>query len=157
MLSDDIAAPKFEGRGNFGADVLPDDIAAPKLSEAVDDGGDEAGAGGHGVDEHELVIGVGAAAHRTEPVECGHTDGGPSRPQSTRPSADGFFDQVRSAGIRRSQDRWVAGVCGGLADKWGLPPTLVRIVWLLLSLLPGPMWVVYVVMWILLPEEPEKY
>ncbi|MFI6180720.1 PspC domain-containing protein [Nonomuraea spiralis] len=39
----------------------------------------------------------------------------------------------------------------------GLPPTLVRILWLLLSLIPGPLWVVYVAMWILIPEEPRGY
>ncbi|MDF5754409.1 PspC domain-containing protein [Spongiactinospora sp. TRM90649] len=59
---------------------------------------------------------------------------------------------------RSREHRIVAGVCGGIADKLGLPPTLVRIVWLLLSLIPGPLWVVYVAMWILIPEEPsEKY
>lgn len=58
---------------------------------------------------------------------------------------------------RSREHRVLAGVCGGLADKFGLPPTLVRVIWLLLSLLPGPMWVVYVVMWILIPEEPRGY
>ncbi|SEH00548.1 phage shock protein C (PspC) family protein [Nonomuraea solani] len=58
---------------------------------------------------------------------------------------------------RSREHRILAGVCGGLADKMGLPPTLVRILWLLLSLIPGPLWVVYVVMWILVPEEPKGY
>ncbi|MDP4501178.1 PspC domain-containing protein [Nonomuraea turcica] len=58
---------------------------------------------------------------------------------------------------RSREHRIIAGVCGGLADKIGLPPTLVRILWLLLSLIPGPLWVVYVVMWILIPEEPKGY
>ncbi|MFI7706642.1 PspC domain-containing protein [Nonomuraea sp. NPDC049480] len=58
---------------------------------------------------------------------------------------------------RSREHRIIAGVCGGLADKMGLPPTLVRILWLLLSLIPGPLWVVYVVMWILIPEEPKEY
>ncbi|MGN9841436.1 PspC domain-containing protein [Nonomuraea sp. H19] len=58
---------------------------------------------------------------------------------------------------RSREHRIIAGVCGGLADKMGLPPTLVRILWLLLSLIPGPLWVVYVVMWILIPEEPKGY
>ncbi|MFB4280920.1 MULTISPECIES: PspC domain-containing protein [Nonomuraea] len=58
---------------------------------------------------------------------------------------------------RSREHRILAGVCGGLADKMGLPPTLVRILWLLLSLIPGPLWVVYVVMWILIPEEPKGY
>ncbi|GAA2214084.1 PspC domain-containing protein [Nonomuraea monospora] len=58
---------------------------------------------------------------------------------------------------RSREHRIIAGVCGGLADKMGLPPTLVRILWLLLSLIPGPLWVVYVVMWILIPEAPKGY
>jgi phage shock protein C len=58
---------------------------------------------------------------------------------------------------RSREHRILAGVCGGLADKMGLPPTLVRILWLLLSLIPGPLWVVYVAMWILVPEEPKRY
>ncbi|MFE0156307.1 PspC domain-containing protein [Nonomuraea sp. NPDC059007] len=57
----------------------------------------------------------------------------------------------------RSREHGIlAGVCGGLADKMGLPPTLVRILWLLLSLIPGPLWVVYIAMWILIPQEPES-
>ncbi|MBB5776682.1 PspC domain-containing protein [Nonomuraea jabiensis] len=58
---------------------------------------------------------------------------------------------------RSREHRILAGVCGGLADKMGLPPTLVRILWLLLSLIPGPLWVVYVAMWILVPEKPQGY
>ena len=33
-----------------------------------------------------------------------------------------------------------------------MSPTLVRLACLALALLPGPMWVVYVVAWILMPE-----
>ncbi|RVX46834.1 phage shock protein C (PspC) family protein [Nonomuraea polychroma] len=58
---------------------------------------------------------------------------------------------------RSREHRIIAGVCGGLADKLGWSPTLVRILWLLLSLIPGPLWVVYVIMWILIPEEPKGY
>ncbi|MEW9553995.1 PspC domain-containing protein [Nonomuraea sp. NPDC050783] len=58
---------------------------------------------------------------------------------------------------RSREHRIIAGVCGGIADKLGLPPTLVRILWLLLSLIPGPLWVVYVAMWILVPQEPQGY
>ncbi|MGI5284514.1 PspC domain-containing protein [Nonomuraea polychroma] len=58
---------------------------------------------------------------------------------------------------RSREHRIIAGVCGGLADKLGWSPTLVRILWLLLSLIPGPLWVVYVIMWIVIPEEPKGY
>jgi len=58
--------------------------------------------------------------------------------------------------LRRSvSNRWVAGVCGGIADFFGLDPTLVRVVYVLLSLLtvafPGTL--VYIILWILVPEE----
>ena len=52
----------------------------------------------------------------------------------------------------RSYRRLIAGVCGGLAEYWGVSPTIVRHGCLALALLPGPMWVVYVVAWILMPE-----
>ena len=55
---------------------------------------------------------------------------------------------------RSREHRILAGVCGGIADKFGWSPTLVRILWLLLSLIPGPLWVVYVMMWILIPKAP---
>ena len=32
-------------------------------------------------------------------------------------------------------DRWIAGVCSGLADYFGLDPTVVRVAYLLLSIL----------------------
>ncbi|TMR11875.1 PspC domain-containing protein [Nonomuraea turkmeniaca] len=58
---------------------------------------------------------------------------------------------------RSREHRIIAGVCGGIADKLGWSPTLVRVLWLLLSLIPGPLWVVYVVMWVLVPEAPKGY
>ena len=51
-------------------------------------------------------------------------------------------------------DRWIAGVCSGLADYFGLDPTVVRVAYLLLSILsvgfPGTL--VYVVLWAVIPE-----
>lgn len=57
---------------------------------------------------------------------------------------------------RSREHRIIAGVCGGIADKFGMPPTLVRILWVLLSFIPGPLWVLYVAMWILMPQAPPK-
>ncbi len=55
--------------------------------------------------------------------------------------------------VRSSNHKIIAGVCGGLAARFGLPPIVLRILWLLFSLLPGPLWVLYVVLWIVLPQE----
>lgn len=55
---------------------------------------------------------------------------------------------------RRSRtQRILGGVCGGLAREWGLPVWGVRLGVVVLGLLPGPMWLVYLLAWILMPEE----
>ena len=36
--------------------------------------------------------------------------------------------------LLRSSDRWIAGVCGGIADYFDWDPAMVRIIYLLLSL-----------------------
>jgi phage shock protein PspC (stress-responsive transcriptional regulator) len=48
----------------------------------------------------------------------------------------------------------IAGVAAGLADYFGLPVALVRLIWLFL-LLPGglPGLLPYVICWILIPSE----
>ncbi len=72
-------------------------------------------------------------------------------------SLSGRTESFRSAMPRRSRSRILAGVCGGLAEHWGVSPTLVRLGWILLSLLPGPLWVAYVTLWVLMPDADERY
>ncbi|MEU6743391.1 PspC domain-containing protein [Streptosporangium sandarakinum] len=55
---------------------------------------------------------------------------------------------------RSANHKILAGVCGGIADSLGVPPTLIRVLWLILSLFPGPMWVAYVLLWIFMPKAP---
>ena len=60
--------------------------------------------------------------------------------------------------LRRSRrNRMIAGVCGGLAEWLGWDPTLVRILYVVVSVLsvafPGIL--VYLVLWLLMPEAPE--
>ena len=57
--------------------------------------------------------------------------------------------------LRRSQrNRKIAGVCGGIAEYFGLDPTMVRVVYVLLSFfsLTFPGTIVYVLLWMLIPE-----
>lgn len=50
-------------------------------------------------------------------------------------------------------DRWVAGVCGGIADYFGWDPALVRIAYLLLTLFTAFCGVlVYIILWIIMPK-----
>ena len=64
-----------------------------------------------------------------------------------------FFDIVRGLGLKRGPQRWVGGVCGGIADKLNVDVAYVRIAYLLLSLLPGPAFVFYITAWLLLPDQ----
>jgi phage shock protein PspC (stress-responsive transcriptional regulator) len=58
------------------------------------------------------------------------------------------------AALTRPRDnRWIAGVCAGLARRFGMPPNLVRLLFVLSCLLPGPQFVVYLVLWIVRPSE----
>jgi phage shock protein PspC (stress-responsive transcriptional regulator) len=62
-------------------------------------------------------------------------------------------------GIRRARrDRWISGVCGGIARHFGWSSTAVRLVVILLAIfIPGfsviPTILVYVLLGYLLPEE----
>ena len=51
--------------------------------------------------------------------------------------------------------RQLAGVCGGLAQYFNIDATLIRVLFVVLALLGGPGLVIYLLMWILVPEEPE--
>jgi len=58
--------------------------------------------------------------------------------------------------IRSRADRKIAGVCAGMGHYLDLDVTLVRLVWVLVTILAGifPGVVVYVLAWIVIPEEP---
>jgi phage shock protein PspC (stress-responsive transcriptional regulator) len=57
--------------------------------------------------------------------------------------------------LERPRDgRVLAGVCAGLARRFGMTPTTVRVLFVLSCLLPGPQALVYAALWIIMPAEP---
>jgi phage shock protein PspC (stress-responsive transcriptional regulator) len=54
---------------------------------------------------------------------------------------------------RSVRDCKIAGVCGGLAEYWDMDPTVVRVVWAVLTLFPPPMIIAYIVAWVVMPRE----
>ncbi|WP_019629926.1 PspC domain-containing protein [Actinomadura atramentaria] len=54
---------------------------------------------------------------------------------------------------RPRRGRVIGGVCAGLALRFDMSPWTVRALALLSCLLPGPQFVVYLVLWIMLPTE----
>jgi phage shock protein PspC (stress-responsive transcriptional regulator) len=57
---------------------------------------------------------------------------------------------------RSRKHKIIAGVCGGLADWLGWDPTLVRILYIVISIasvaFPGIL--AYVILWMVMPKEP---
>ena len=55
--------------------------------------------------------------------------------------------------LYRSQtQRMIAGVCGGLAEYFNIDATLIRILFLLFAVCGGSGLVIYVVMWLIVPD-----
>ena len=54
---------------------------------------------------------------------------------------------------RSRDDRMIGGVCGGLGDFFGMDPTLIRLLFVLLTLFGGSGILVYIFMWLIVPEE----
>jgi phage shock protein C len=55
--------------------------------------------------------------------------------------------------VRPRRGRIVAGVLVGLAQRFGVSPTVVRLLFILSMLLPGPQVLAYIALWILMPSE----
>jgi len=47
----------------------------------------------------------------------------------------------------------LAGVCAGLANRYGWSPTGMRLLFVVSCLLPGPQVLVYLVLWVIVPKE----
>lgn len=57
--------------------------------------------------------------------------------------------------LYRSRDeQMLAGVAGGLAQFFGIDPSIVRLIFVVLALAGGPGLLIYIIMWIVVPEEP---
>jgi phage shock protein PspC (stress-responsive transcriptional regulator) len=57
---------------------------------------------------------------------------------------------------RSKSDRKIAGICGGVAEFFGIDSTIVRVLWVIAGIIPGGWGVLpYVILWIVLPEEDE--
>ena len=60
--------------------------------------------------------------------------------------------------LRRSKNKMIAGVCGGIAEWLGWDPTLVRVLYVLVSFFSAafPGILVYIILWIVMPKpEPQ--
>jgi phage shock protein PspC (stress-responsive transcriptional regulator) len=54
--------------------------------------------------------------------------------------------------VRPRDGRMIAGVAAGLADRFGISRTTMRIIFVASMLLPGPQVLIYLILWIVIPE-----
>ncbi len=55
---------------------------------------------------------------------------------------------------RSKTDTMIGGVCAGLAKYLNIDPTIVRLVFVLMLLLGGHGLLVYLILWLVIPQEP---
>jgi phage shock protein PspC (stress-responsive transcriptional regulator) len=61
---------------------------------------------------------------------------------------------------RSTTDRKLAGVCGGLAEYFNVDATLVRVIWAILTIVPGCIILgilAYLVAWFIMPDSPARH
>ena len=56
--------------------------------------------------------------------------------------------------VRPADRAMIAGVCAGLADRFGMKPNTMRLLFVVSCLLPGPQFVIYLVLWVMMPKRP---
>jgi phage shock protein PspC (stress-responsive transcriptional regulator) len=85
---------------------------------------------------------------------------GPSNqtnPDGHATGLDRFFGWIRSVDLRRDgDDKWLAGVCSGIATRLGVDPIVIRAVLVLLVVLGGVGITVYLIAWAFLPNNHEE-
>ena len=69
--------------------------------------------------------------------------------------AGGFTMAEKMKKLYRSgKERMLGGVCGGVAEYFSVDPTLVRLAWVLVSLMYGTGLLLYIIAWIIVPRNP---
>jgi len=58
--------------------------------------------------------------------------------------------------VRSKKDRYLAGVCGGLGEYFDIDPLVFRLLFIILTIFAGSGIIIYIIFWILMPEENEN-
>ncbi|MDF2631209.1 MAG: phage shock protein PspC [Symbiobacteriaceae bacterium] len=85
------------------------------------------------------------------PEQPGFDQPGPGQPQ-----AEPIYTRNSYKPLTKSRDKWLSGVCAGVAEYFGVDPVLVRAIWLGAVFLAGTGLFLYIVLAILMPEPPRN-
>ena len=56
---------------------------------------------------------------------------------------------------RSKDDKWIAGVCGGLGHRYDISSNLIRVVFILLTIFGLAGIIIYLLLWVLIPPESD--
>ncbi len=97
-----------------------------------------------------LFIGLSG---RTEQSTTTSTPDEKSEGESSSTSTNGEKRTMRR--LHRSlRNKKIAGICGGLGDYFNIDPTIFRLLWIFLLLFYGTGILIYLILWIVIPQEP---
>ncbi len=57
---------------------------------------------------------------------------------------------------RSKTNRILGGICGGIAEYLDVDPTIIRLIWVLITLVYGVGILAYLIAWLIIPEKPRK-
>ncbi len=55
--------------------------------------------------------------------------------------------------FRSKKNKVIAGVCGGIGEYFGVDPILIRLLWVIFTLMGGAGVLAYIIAWVIIPEE----
>lgn len=58
---------------------------------------------------------------------------------------------------KENEKKMIDGVCAGVAEYFGIDPTLVRVIWALITLFWGAGIILYIACMIIIPRKPSGY
>lgn len=78
------------------------------------------------------------------------------QPRFEQPQAEPIYTRNSYKPLTKSREKWLSGVCAGVAEYLNVDPVLVRALWLAAVFLAGTGLFLYIVLAILMPEPPRQ-
>lgn len=67
------------------------------------------------------------------------------------------MSEIKQRLYRSRSERWLAGVCGGIGEYFNTDPTIIRVIFVLAAFIVGGGLLIYLVLWLIIPLEPEVF
>ncbi|HDR74047.1 MAG TPA: PspC domain-containing protein [Methanoculleus sp.] len=60
--------------------------------------------------------------------------------------------------VRSKTDRMLAGICGGIGEYFDVDPNIVRVIWVVITVISGfgPGILIYILVWLIVPENESE-